>query len=99
LNSPAEDGLTPFDLMWRALRARTEAGESLDAFHEVPLPQALLDEPLGYQSATGAVSIYAAGPEVEDLNWARLPSPRLRIAAGLSGPARGWRAGARARSC
>jgi hypothetical protein len=39
LHSKQDDGQTPFDLIWKALRARTTNGEALEAFRSVTLPE------------------------------------------------------------
>lgn len=59
LNSPAEDGRTPFDMIWRALRSRTEAGEHLEAFRRVSIPQDLIADAAAFERAAGEMAIYA----------------------------------------
>ncbi|WP_114945276.1 DUF3320 domain-containing protein [Microvirga calopogonii] len=59
LHAPAEDDRSPFDLIWRAIRARSEVGPMLHQFKAVDLPQELLDNPASYQQVLGAVSVYA----------------------------------------
>jgi very-short-patch-repair endonuclease len=59
LHAPAEDDRSPFDLIWRAIRARAEVGPVLQQFKTITLPQELLDSPATYQQVLGAVSVYA----------------------------------------
>jgi len=59
LHASAEDDRSPFDLIWRAIRARSEVGPMLHRFKAVSISQELLDSPARYQQALGAVSVYA----------------------------------------
>ncbi len=54
-----EDGQTPFDLIWRALRARSEVGDKLEKLKSVALPREALENPAIYQQVLGALSVYA----------------------------------------
>lgn len=59
LHAPAEDGRALFDLIWRALRARTEIGAAMQELRAARLPNAVLDGGHDYETASGAISLYA----------------------------------------
>lgn len=59
LHREAEDGAKPFDLMWRAIRARGEEPEALKAFAGIDLPQSHADRLQEVERARSALTLYA----------------------------------------
>jgi very-short-patch-repair endonuclease len=59
LHAAAEDGRTPFDLMWHALRSRSQVGTAIQFMRSVSLPDAVLAGGLDCETAQGAMSLYA----------------------------------------
>lgn len=58
LHAPDKDGQTPFNLIWRSLRARTQVGSAIQEMRSVALPDVLLGGGHEYETALGAISLY-----------------------------------------
>jgi AAA domain len=59
LHAEDSDGETPFSLIWRSLRARSEIGEALEAFKAIDLRSRLIENPTVYAAVLGEISLYA----------------------------------------
>jgi hypothetical protein len=59
LHAEDSDGQSPFSLIWRSLRARTEVGEVIEAFRAIDVPHRLLENTTAFAIAKGEVSLYA----------------------------------------
>jgi hypothetical protein len=59
LHTEERDGETPFSLIWRSLRARSELGETMDGFKTIDMPAYLVQDPVRYAAAKDEVSLYA----------------------------------------
>jgi very-short-patch-repair endonuclease len=59
LHAEDSDGETPFSLIWRSLRARSEIGEALESFKAIDVPSRLIENPTVYAALLGEVSLYA----------------------------------------
>ena len=59
LHMAADDGRTPFQLIWQSVRGRSLHSDLIGSFKKVELPPALLDNPNDIAAALGQVEIYA----------------------------------------
>lgn len=59
LHTQAADGATPFGLIWRAIRARSDIGDPLDAFGGIDIPQAQLQRLGEVPEVRDAIRLYA----------------------------------------
>jgi hypothetical protein len=59
LHAAGTDGETPFSLIWRSLRARSEIGEPMELFRAIDLPSRLTEDPAAYAALVGEISLYA----------------------------------------
>jgi uncharacterized protein DUF4011/AAA domain-containing protein len=59
LHAEAQDGATPFELIWKALRGRTDFADLADALKSVKLSPALLEDPDKLTAIAGDTEIFA----------------------------------------
>jgi very-short-patch-repair endonuclease len=59
LHAEESDGETPFSLIWRSLRARTQLGETMDGFKTIDFPARLVEDATTYAAVKDEVSLYA----------------------------------------
>ena len=59
LHAEAPDGATPFELIWKALRGRTEFADLVDALRSVRISPALLEDPDKLTAIAGDMEILA----------------------------------------
>jgi hypothetical protein len=59
LHAEESDGQSPFSLIWRSLRARSELGELIEAFKAINVPPRLIENPAVYAAVMGETSLYA----------------------------------------
>jgi hypothetical protein len=60
LHSKHDDGQTPFDLIWAALRGKTTHGDVLKAFRSAKLPESILVDPAAATAAKDQMDVFAA---------------------------------------
>lgn len=58
LHAPEEDGQTPFNLIWRSLRARSQIGPAIHEMRSIALPDTLLVGGHAFEAAQGSISLY-----------------------------------------
>ena len=58
LHAEQADGATPFDLIWSAVRGRSQYSNVIDMFKAVSLPDRLLDEPVARAAVESKFSIF-----------------------------------------
>ena len=69
LHAAAPDGATPFGLIWKALRGRTEFASLVDALKSVELYPALLRDPDALTAIAGELEIFADMAETFTRNF------------------------------
>jgi hypothetical protein len=60
LHSKHDDGRTPFDLIWAALRGKTTHGDVLKAFSSAKLPESILLDSAAASAAKDQMDVFAA---------------------------------------
>jgi hypothetical protein len=59
LHTQEDDGETPFSLIWRSIRARSDIGEAIEAFTSIDIPPRLIASPAAFAALIGEISLYA----------------------------------------